>query len=70
MEKMRVPDKYVGLIIGKSGDNLKGIAQRTNTKIFVPQKKNLVPDAEERIVEIVGDSASIDYAKNEIHGLI
>jgi hypothetical protein len=26
MERLRVPDKYVGLIIGKSGDNLKGIA--------------------------------------------
>ena len=33
---LRVPDKYVGLIIGKSGDTLKGIAQRSNTKIFVP----------------------------------
>ena len=35
-DRLRVPDKYVGLIIGKSGDNLKGIAQRSNTKIFVP----------------------------------
>ena len=35
-EKFKVPDKYVGLIIGKSGENLKGIASRTNCKIFVP----------------------------------
>lgn len=35
-EKMRVPDKYVGLVIGKSSENLKGIAARSNTKIFVP----------------------------------
>lgn len=34
--KIKVPDKFVGLIIGKSGENLKGIAQRSNTKIFVP----------------------------------
>jgi hypothetical protein len=26
MEKMRVPDKYVGIIIGKSGENLKQVA--------------------------------------------
>ena len=31
-----VPDKYVGLIIGKNGETLKGIAQRSNAKIFVP----------------------------------
>ena len=35
-EKIKVPDKFVGLIIGKSGENLKGIAARTNAKIFVP----------------------------------
>lgn len=35
-EKLRVPDKFVGLIIGKSGENLKGIAVRSNTRIFVP----------------------------------
>lgn len=34
--KVKVPDKFVGLIIGKNGENLRGIAQRSNTKIFVP----------------------------------
>ena len=51
---INVPDKFVGLIIGKNGENLKGIAARSNTKIFVPQKNN-VPGAEERIIEIDGD---------------
>lgn len=54
-EKIRVPDRYVGLIIGKSGENLKGVASRTNTRIFVPQK-SLSNDLDERIVEIVGDN--------------
>jgi far upstream element-binding protein len=35
-EYVPIPDKYVGLVIGKSSENLKGIAQRSNTKIFVP----------------------------------
>jgi predicted PilT family ATPase len=69
MEKLRVPDKYVGLIIGKSSENLKGIAQRSNTKIFVPQKK-IQPEAEERIVEIVGDPHCIEIAKQEIMTVI
>jgi len=28
----------VGLVIGKGGDTLKGIAQKSNSKIFIPQK--------------------------------
>mmetsp|Transcript_18793 Transcript_18793/g.32117 ORF Transcript_18793/g.32117 Transcript_18793/m.32117 type:complete len:128 (-) Transcript_18793:1002-1385(-) len=41
--KIDVPDKYIGLIIGKGGDNIKGIAMKSNTKIFIPQKDNLNP---------------------------
>ena len=58
---IKVPDKYVGLIIGKNSETLKGIAQRSNAKIFVPQKNN-DPMAEERIVEIAGDSSSLEIA--------
>jgi predicted PilT family ATPase len=68
-DRIRVPDKYVGLIIGKSGDNLKGIAQRSKTKIFVPQR-NMTPDSAERIIEIIGDQHCIEIAKTEIMGLI
>jgi predicted PilT family ATPase len=52
--KVKVPDKFVGLIIGKNGETLKGIAQRSNTKIFVPQKN--VEGTEERTVEMTGDA--------------
>lgn len=34
--KFEVPDKMVGLIIGKGGETLKNIALKSNTKIFVP----------------------------------
>lgn len=64
-ERLPVPDRYVGLIIGRSGENLKGIANRTNTKIFVPQR-NSNPNAEERIMEIVGDPNCIEMARSEI----
>ena len=55
---MKVQDRYVGLIIGKSGETLKGVAMRTCTKIFVPQKD---PDAgsDSRTVEISGDSLEV-----------
>ena len=68
-ERLKIPDKYVGLIIGKSGENLKGIAQRSNTRIFVPQR-NSVPEADERLCEIVGDPNCVEMARQEIHMLI
>jgi hypothetical protein len=35
----------------------------------VPQR-NIIPESEERIIEIVGDYHSIEIAKTEIMGLI
>lgn len=67
--KVKVPDKFVGLIIGKNGENLRGIAQRSNTKIFIPQKNN-DPGAEDRIVEVDGDSQCVEMARQEILALI
>lgn len=43
--KFEVPDKMVGLVIGKGGETLKNIALKSNTKIFVPQK-NPNPEAQ------------------------
>ena len=58
--KFDVPDKMVGLVIGKGGETLKSIALKSNTKIFVPQK-NPNPAAEHsknnnftRVVEVIG----------------
>jgi hypothetical protein len=36
--KFEVPDKMVGLVIGKGGETLRSIALKSNTKIFIPQK--------------------------------
>lgn len=53
---VEIPDKYVGLIIGKQGDNLKSISSSTCTKIFMPQKNSGSDTTGCRIVEICGDS--------------
>lgn len=67
---MKVLDRFVGLIIGKSGETLKGVATRTGTKIFVPQKN---PDltSDTRTVEISAESLeSCQEAEVEINNLI
>ncbi len=67
--KVQVPDKYVGLIIGKNGENLRMIASRSGTRIFVPQKNNN-PGSDERTIEVDGDATSVEICKQEIDGLI
>lgn len=76
-------DKYVGLIIGKGGETLKEIAQRSNTKIFIPQKENQNPalitkphlknDPNlKRTIEIIGSpmeqQIAIELVKEHIEG--
>ena len=61
-ERLSIPDKFVGLIIGKSGENLKGIASRSNTRIFVPQR-NTNPNGDERTIEIAGDPHCIENCR-------
>jgi hypothetical protein len=34
--KFDIPDKMVGLVIGKGSETLKSIALKSNTKIFIP----------------------------------
>lgn len=53
---VEIPDKFVGLIIGKQGDNLKSISSCTCTKIFMPQKNSTTESTGSRVVEICGDS--------------
>lgn len=66
--KVKVPDKYVGLIIGKNSETLKGIAQRSNVRIFVPQKN--IEGSEERTIEMDGDQYNLEIARQEIQNLI
>ena len=51
-----MPDKYVGLVIGRQGENLKQISAATSTKIFMPQKNALSESSGVRVVEICGES--------------
>lgn len=66
--KMPIPCKMVGQIIGKNGDTLRGIAHRSNAKIFI-QKDCPENIGEDRVVEISGDHLSIEAAKQEIMSL-
>lgn len=66
---IEIPDRYVGLIIGRAGDNLKLISSATNTKIFMPHKT--IDSSGVRILEICGeDMFDIDDAERRIRMVI
>lgn len=68
---IEVPGKYVGLIIGKSGENLKQISAATNTKIFMPQKSMGNDVTGVRIVEIVSENPQdCEEAERRIRAMI
>lgn len=52
ISRFEIPDKMVGLVIGKGTETLKGIAHKSNTRIFIPQKNN--EGMGTRVVEILG----------------
>ena len=37
---MHVPDNLVGLIIGKSGETIKGINRKSGAIVFIPKEMN------------------------------
>ena len=64
-----IPDKMVGLVIGKGTETLRQIALKSNTKIFIPQK-NVSGDPTNRQVEVLGSEVEQQIAKDLIFEVI
>lgn len=72
-----IPDKMVGLVIGKGTETLKNIALKSNTKIYIPQKNTQSnmhspprSGSLKRTVEILGAEPEQQIAKDLIQELI
>ncbi|KAI8826186.1 uncharacterized protein EV422DRAFT_515673 [Fimicolochytrium jonesii] len=61
-EEITVPNQFVGLIIGRSGDNLKRIESTCNVKVQVASDKTDGPDADRRTT-ITGEPEDVARAK-------
>lgn len=75
--KFEIPDKMVGLVIGKQTETLKQIALKSNTKIFIPQKNNQAAGMSPgefnnltRTVEVMGSEMEQQLAQDLILELI
>lgn len=62
--RMLVPSQYVGAIIGKGGESIRAITQKTHARIDVHRKDN--PGATEKAITINGTPESCGKAVNSI----
>jgi len=62
--EMLIPNNMIGLIIGKGGETIKGINQRSGATVFIP--KECEPGKNERKVTISGDPEQVNLAQQEI----
>lgn len=65
---LRIPNKMVGLIIGKNGETVRTIHQKTNCFIFIP--KDSRPGEDFRELELSGPLESVEMCKREIISMI
>ncbi len=61
-------NKYVGLIIGKNGDTVRNLHQKTGCFIFIPKESR--PGDDFRTYELSGSKESIEKCIKEIENLI
>ncbi|KAK8810752.1 hypothetical protein WA158_007327 [Blastocystis sp. Blastoise] len=69
-ESIVVPNDKVGLIIGKGGDTLRGIREKTGCNIHIPQVADPNTNPPVRTITISGDPHSIAIARDEISSII
>jgi rRNA processing protein Krr1/Pno1 len=65
---IRIPNKMVGLIIGRNGENIRNLYQKTDCLIFIP--KESMPGQDFRELEISGPPDGVEICKREITSLI
>lgn len=65
---VRIPNNLVGLIIGKNGDTIKMIHQKTGCFIFIP--KECKPGDDHRVIEVSGLEDKVKICVTEIQNVI
>jgi far upstream element-binding protein len=68
--QVMVPQGRVGLIIGKGGETIRELQEKSGARITVQPEGQVDPFATERAVTVCGDDESIQRAKDLIHELL
>ncbi len=65
---LRIPNKMVGLIIGRNGETVKNIHEKTRCYIFIPKESR--PGEDFRELQLSGPPGSVELCKREIISMI
>eukprot|EP00897_Mesotaenium_endlicherianum_P004129 jgi/Mesen1/3744/ME000204S03008 len=64
--QIRVPNNKVGLIIGRGGETIKNLQNRSGARIQVQSDKDTEPGATERVVTLIGSKRQTEAAEQLI----
>ncbi|KAH9254528.1 hypothetical protein BASA81_007470 [Batrachochytrium salamandrivorans] len=67
---VRVPTAHVGLVIGKGGETIKSLQQRSGARITVAKESEMESGATARLVTISGNEQSVATAQHLINEII
>lgn len=66
---IRIPMNKVGLVIGRGGETIRDFEERSKAKIMIAADTSGERDGE-RVINLVGDDAAIQYAKSLIEDIV
>lgn len=69
-EDMAVEQVYVGLIIGKGGETIRSIVEKSGCKLFFAPEAERDPETGNRILKLTGTAASVECAKRTVNEII
>eukprot|EP00842_Homolaphlyctis_polyrhiza_P002630 jgi/Hompol1/3368/HPOL_003227-RA len=67
---VHVPHAHVGLVIGKGGETIKMLQQRSGAKITVTKESEMEPGATARLVTVSGSEQAVANAQQLINDII
>ena len=69
IHRFTIPDRVVGMVIGRNQETIKGIAHKSNTRIFVASRSRLDQEGM-RQVEVIGSTMEQKIAEGLINEMI
>lgn len=66
-EEMKVPSSFVGLIIGKGGENIQRLQRETGCLVQIAKEHEVLPGENTRTVTIRGSATAIEECKKMIN---
>lgn len=65
-----IPNQRVGLVIGKGGETIKDLQNKSNCRISITPDSAADRKAEHRRVNLIGDESSVQYGRTLIEEIV